>query len=171
MATILKKATPSDTELIVNLGRETYYDAFHAVNSEETMSLYLAEAFNETKIGEELMHPGSEFHILYREGEPAGYIKVNLSSAQSDIKDPESLELERIYVRQRFKGLGCGRVLMEEAFSIARNKDCSYIWLGVWEKNSAALAFYSRMGFVKFGGHQFRMGDELQDDFLLKRKV
>ena len=168
---VLKKAEISDLKLIIELGRETYYDAFHTMNSAETMSRYLDEAFNESKIGEELNNPGSEFHILYLEDQPAAYIKVNLAPAQSDINDPDSLELERIYVRQKFSMMGIGRHLMEHALGLARKNNCSYIWLWVWEKNEAALAFYSRMGFSKFGGHSFRMGDELQSDFLLKRTV
>ena len=167
----LIQCTTRDTRLVSELGRETYFDAFQAMNTPGTTSLYLEEAFDETKIRNELATPGSEFHLLYHEKQPAGYIKINRAPVQSDINDPASLELERIYVRKGWKGLGYGRILMEHAVSLARKHNCTYLWLGVWEKNKEALAFYARMGFVEFGTHKFRMGDELQSDLLLKKTI
>jgi ribosomal protein S18 acetylase RimI-like enzyme len=45
------------------------------------------------------------------------------------------------------------------------------VWLGVWEKNEAAIAFYKKMGFEEAGRHSFRMGDELQTDLVMKKVI
>jgi len=47
----------------------------------------------------------------------------------------------------------------------------NYVWLGVWEKNINAIAFYKRLGFYEDGRHPFKMGDELQTDFIMKKLV
>ncbi len=43
--------------------------------------------------------------------------------------------------------------------------------LGVWERNIDALGFYRRMGFTEAGRHSFRMGDEVQSDYVMKMGV
>lgn len=96
---------------------------------------------------------------------------MNFPPSQTDINDPESLELERIYVRKQFKGRGLGRQLIEKTLILAEEKDCRFVWLGVWERNEAALEFYKKMGFAIFGNHSFRMGEELQNDFVLKKDL
>ena len=47
----------------------------------------------------------------------------------------------------------------------------NYVWLSVWEKNTGAISFYKKMGFKKAGRHSFKMGDELQDDLIMKKVI
>jgi diamine N-acetyltransferase len=64
-----------------------------------------------------------------------------------------------------------GRVLMDFALQKALELGKKTAWLGVWEKNLSAIAFYQKMGFVKAGQHSFRMGDELQTDWVMKKNL
>ena len=50
----------------------------------------------------------------------------------------------------------------------AREKQAHYVWLGVWEKNERAIAFYRKNGFVAFDTHIFKLGDDEQTDILMK---
>ena len=167
----LHKCSHSDLDTLVSIGRTSYYDSFHTMNSIETMKSYLDEAFDPLKIKKELSNPESKFYLLYENDVPAAYIKINSPPAQTDLNDPESLELERIYVNKKHKGKGYGSVLIDKTISVAREKGCAYVWLGVWEKNEAAIGFYKKMGFEIFDRHTFRMGDELQDDLLMKKHL
>ncbi len=47
----------------------------------------------------------------------------------------------------------------------------NYVWLGVWEKNIDAISFYKKMRFKKAGRHPFRMGNELQNDLIMKKMI
>jgi len=98
-------------------------------------------------------------------------MKVNTALAQSDINDPASLELERIYVKKAYKGKSLGRYLINYALQLAITSKKHYVWLGAWEKNEAAIAFYKKMGFEEAGRHSFRMGDELQTDLVMKKVI
>jgi len=167
----LQRCTITDLNQIINIGRRTYYDTFHQLNTTETMMLYLDEAFSVEKISGELNNPNSFFYFLYDEEVLVAYMKVNLSPAQSDINDPESLELERIYVIKEFKSQGYGKFMIENTLSIAKNHGCKKVWLGVWEKNNPAIAFYKRMGFEIIDKHPFRMGEEIQNDFVLQKLI
>ena len=170
-AVTLRRCTPQDLESLRQLARETYDDAFRSLNRPEVMDAYLAEAFEPARVAAELANPASEFWFLFLGGELAGYLKVNDAPAQSDLNDPRSLEVERIYVRRAHKGRGLGRRLMEHAESLARTRGRSTLWLGVWERNAEAIAFYRRLGFRRTGAHTFRMGDEVQSDFIMSRPV
>ena len=39
-----------------------------------------------------------------------------------------------------------------------------HVWLGVWERNPRAIAFYSKMGFTQVGSHAFYVGPDCQTD-------
>jgi ribosomal protein S18 acetylase RimI-like enzyme len=171
MKTTIRPCQMSDLETLRTIGYETYDDTFRAMNTAETMDRYLAEAFDRQRLAAELANPHSRFFFLYAEDELAGYLKVNDTPAQSDLHDPESLEIERIYVRKAYKGQGLGRQMMAYALGLAVEMGKRYAWLGVWERNTAAFAFYGKMGFVKAGQHSFRMGDELQTDWIMKKTL
>lgn len=44
------------------------------------------------------------------------------------------------------------RYLIDQAIEIAKNHLKRDVWLGVWEHNRAAIAFYQKLGFVQTGG-------------------
>ena len=165
------KCDESFAETLAEIGKETYFDTFHAMNTRETMALYLEEAFDIDRIRQELNNPDSQFYLLLENEEPAAYFKINVPPAQTDINDPESVELERIYVRKKFQGRGLGKAMMQKTEEIARESGCTYIWLGVWERNEPAVAFYEHNGFYKFGKHFFQMGEERQQDHLLRKDL
>jgi len=165
----LRPCLLSDLEALQAIGRETYDETFRAMNTPETMDQYLAKAFNREKLLAELSTPSSHFFFLYIDEKLAGYLKLNEAPAQSDLNDPLSLEIERIYVRKVYKGQGLGSYLMNYALQLATQQGKTYAWLGVWEKNSAAIAFYQKMGFEEAGRHFFKMGEEMQSDFVMKK--
>ena len=163
----IRRCLPSELEVLRAIGRETYDDAFRSMNTEETMDRYVDEAFAPARLAAELANPASEFWFLFLGEELAGYLKVNDAPAQTDLNDPDSLELERIYVRRAHKGKGLGKTLMQHAIRLARERKRAAVWLGVWEKNTEAIGFYQKMGFRETGHHTFRMGDELQSDLVM----
>jgi ribosomal protein S18 acetylase RimI-like enzyme len=171
MELTIRPCDERDLEALHEIGRETYDRTFRPMNAPETIDAYLSEAFTSEKLLSELRTEGCSFYFLYADGELAGYLKLNNAPAQSDLNDPASLEIERIYVREGRKGVGLGTAMMRFVLQKAAEAGKKYTWLGVWEKNTAALAFYRKWGFTEAGTHSFRMGDELQTDFILKRAV
>src|SRR5690606_36947520 len=124
-------------------------------------------AFNLKQLEKELSNPFSQFFLVYYSNETAGYLKLNTNDAQSEEMGNESLEIERIYIKNKFHKHGIGKYLLNKAVEIAKESNKSKIWLGVWEKNENAIGFYKKMGFIQTGAHSFYMGDEEQIDFVL----
>lgn len=166
--TELRKVGPADIGQLQEISRQTFIETFAAVNTEENMLKYLEEAFSTEKLTAELSDPDTEFYFVWMDNEIAGYLKINFGASQSDVKDDQSLEIERIYVLEKFKGKGVGKSLYTKATEIARGKNLDYIWLGVWEENHKAISFYRKLGFVEFGRHRFILGDDVQTDIMMK---
>ncbi|MDF1549322.1 MAG: GNAT family N-acetyltransferase [Bacteroidales bacterium] len=162
------KITSADLPELVKISRKTYFETFHLVNSAENMDLYLNSAFNEKQLAAELKEINSEFYFAFYKSDIAGYLKINFDSAQTDVNDPDALELERIYVLKDFQGFKVGKELLEFTINIAKDKKKKYLWLGVWEKNEKAIKFYTKFGFKIFGSHPFIMGNDKQTDLLMK---
>ena len=158
----------NEVEMLQQISRQTFHETFSDTNTEENMQKFLDEAYNIVKLKAEMENPDSAFYFARHGEKVAGYLKINVGQAQTEKKDPESLEIERIYVLKEFLGRGVGQLLYNKAYDIAKNGHYKYLWLGVWEKNSRAINFYRKNGFVEFDKHLFMLGDDEQTDIMMK---
>lgn len=167
----IKKCTFEDVRLLHEVSVETFNETFNHQNSPENMKAYLEKAFNFKQLEKELSNSSSEFYFIYSNEELAGYLKLNTDGAQTEKMGNDSLEIERIYIRKRFHKQGLGKHLINKAMHLALERSKEKIWLGVWEKNERAIAFYEKIGFVQTGAHSFYMGDEEQIDFIMTKSL
>ncbi|UOQ72544.1 GNAT family N-acetyltransferase [Hymenobacter cellulosilyticus] len=166
------KRTPAVAAQLANLGRQTFHDTFAADNTPEDMAEFLAATFSEEKQLAELNDPQTTFLLAHMQQEAVGYAKLRLGSALGleEGKEPTGrLEIERLYVRQDWIGTGLGAALMRRAIEEARQHQCRTVVLGVWERNQPAIEFYRRFGFREIGKHEFKVGQDVQTDLILRK--
>ncbi|MNK01086.1 Protease synthase and sporulation negative regulatory protein PAI 1 [compost metagenome] len=166
---VIKRASLEDIKTIQFIGKETFFETFAESNTEEDMKKYLEDNFSEEKVKSELNNPDSEFFIAFEDNFPIGYLKLNDGNAQTESQEENSIEIERIYVKSAYYGKKIGQLLYDKALQVARDKNKSSIWLGVWEENPRAIRFYEKNGFVAFGKHIFKMGDDEQTDIMMQK--
>ncbi|NEN83746.1 GNAT family N-acetyltransferase [Paenibacillus elgii] len=171
MTITIKKCTLEDVRKLQEISYETFNETFKDQNSPENMNAYLERAFTLNQLEKELSNSSSQFFFVYVDHEVAGYLKVNVNDAQSEEMGDESLEIERIHIKKNFQKHGLGKYLLNQAIEIAMECNKKQIWLGVWERNENAIAFYEKMGFVQTGAHSFYMGDEEQIDFIMTKTL
>jgi diamine N-acetyltransferase len=171
MAIHMKRCFLEDLYQLQKLSIETFNDTFKDQNSLENMNAYLEKAYNLEQLKKELSHTSSQFFFVYFNEEIAGYLKVNTLDAQSEEMGDDAFEIERIYIKKPFQMHGLGKYLLNRAIEMAEEQGKKKIWLGVWEKNENAIAFYRKMGFVQTGAHSFYMGDEEQTDFIMVKTI
>ncbi len=111
------------------------------------------------------------FYLAYEAQELVGYFKLNVGEAQNETFETSSIELERIYVTSQHQNRGLGKHLLNQIISIVKTKAVSFLWLGVWEENKAAIKFYERHGFKKFSSHPYYIGKDKQTDWLMRLKI
>lgn len=167
----IRKMTPSDVDLLQQISIKTFTDTFGKDNSPEHLADYLTQAYALEKLTEELKDKETDFFLVSIDQEPAGYLKLNTGTSQSEEMADHFLEIERIYVRKKFKHQGIGTFLLDTAIEKAKEKQKTAIWLGVWEHNDVALAFYRKKGFIKYSEHVFYMGDDPQTDYLFIKQL
>ncbi|MFC3931492.1 GNAT family N-acetyltransferase [Streptococcus dentapri] len=172
MTLVLKKIGVDQVEFLREISIETFRESFAHDNTEEQMQDYFDQAFNLSVLTQELASPESSYILAEINGKPAGFLKTNTGSAQTEKELENAFEIQRIYVLQAYQGLGIGKALFEFALSEARKSGADWVWLGVWERNFKAQHFYAKYGFMKFGQHSFQVSpDKVDTDWLLRKKL
>tara|TARA_B110000495_G_scaffold126407_1_gene109992 strand:- start:296 stop:808 length:513 start_codon:yes stop_codon:yes gene_type:complete len=167
----IRNVNIQDIEKLKGIGKRTFTETFSSDNSEENITEYLDNGFSTEKLKTELTDKNAEFYFAELKGRVIGYLKVNSGQSQTEIKDKNYLEIERIYVLKEYHGKKVGQLLYEKAIKIAKSKNAEYVWLGVWEKNPRAIKFYEKNGFVPFDKHIFKLGNDKQTDLMMKLKI
>ena len=168
---MIRKVEIADVEVLVKIAKQTFRETFAHDNTEEQLQEYFEEAYSLKTLLTELGNPESETYFIMHEEEIAGFLKVNWGNAQTERELENAFEIQRLYVLQAYQGFGLGKQLFEFALELAENNGFSWAWLGVWEHNTKAQAFYNRYGFEKFSQHCFMVGQKVDTDWLLKKKL
>lgn len=163
--------TLSDLDTLRDISIDTFTAAFEAQNNPEDFQAYMAGAFSREQLKRELEDPDMHFYFVFRNGELSGYLKLNTGMVQSELKEDQGMEIERIYVVPAAQGTGLGARMLDFICSTARKAGKTYLWLGVWEHNPRAIAFYERAGFVTFGKHPYYIGADRQTDWLMRLEL
>jgi ribosomal protein S18 acetylase RimI-like enzyme len=167
----IEQINQSHIEALQQIGRQTFAETFAESNTAANMAKYSEEAYSFEKLNEEINNPNSFFYFAIMDEKVIGYLKLNMGGSQTELKDNDALEIERIYVLKAFHGKKVGQLLFDKAIEIAKAQHVAYVWLGVWEENKRALQFYTKNGFVEFDQHVFVLGDEAQTDIMMKLEL
>ncbi|MDQ3907124.1 MAG: GNAT family N-acetyltransferase [Acidobacteriota bacterium] len=167
----IRRASLGDAGLLAELGARTFSETFAADNTPEDMAAYLASSFTHARQAAELADDASTFFVAEVGGIAAGYAKLRAGEPEEGIEGAKPVELVRLYVSREWLGRGVGQALMRACMEGARMAGHETIWLGVWERNGRARAFYSKWGFRAVGEHVFQLGSDPQTDILMERAV
>ncbi|MGO4291240.1 GNAT family N-acetyltransferase [Chitinophaga sp. RAB17] len=165
---LIVPAITAEVELLQQIARQTFQESFAADNTPENMKHYLQENLSIAKLSSEMSNPDSEFFFAMLKNQPIGYMKLNYKGAQTEVFNSRAVELERIYVLKSHQGQKIGQLLFSHALNAANEIKAPFLWLGVWEHNTKAIAFYEKNGFFEFNKHPFMLGDEKQTDILMR---
>ena len=164
-------ADPSAAEIISHISITTFTQTFADTNSKEDMDKYLAEQMNVAKIQRELEDPYSTFFLAWDGDTLAGFAKVSSAQKPDAPHADNPLEIERLYVLKEYQNKKVGAALMNHCLAFAHRGHHTTVWLGVWEHNHKAIAFYTRWGYTPFGTHIFTLGTDEQTDILMKKQL
>lgn len=169
----IRQAKPDDAQPLTDLAYTTFWDAFahHPKNAPDDLNHYMRQAFNLEQIAAELADKQSIFLIADIENRPAGYAKLIIESTEVGITAERPVELSRLYSHQEYLGQGVGQNLMDACFEFATANGHDVMWLGVWEYNPRAQAFYTKNGFREVGKHTFLLGSDPQTDLLMQKEL
>jgi len=160
----IRFATRDDAAVLAELARRTFYDTFAATNDPADMALHLASAYGTEQQTAELDDPGITTLLVEHGGDAIAYAQLRNDHVPACVTGAAPVELWRFYVRNDWHGRGVAQTLMERVKLAARERGASTLWLGVWERNDRARAFYAKGGFTDAGEHIFLFGTDPQTD-------
>lgn len=175
----IRPATVADASRLSQFGASTFRETFEGENTPDDMARYVATAFTPARQAAEITDPAGTVLLAEHRGtspetedpELVGYAHLAAGPAPAAVQGPAPLELKRLYVSRAWHGRGVAQALMDAVLDAARDRGAETVWLGVWERNPRAVAFYARYGFRRVGEHTFVLGADRQTDWLLARSI
>jgi ribosomal protein S18 acetylase RimI-like enzyme len=167
----IRPATRGDASALAELAERTFRAAFAAFNSRENMDAHCARSYGVAIQAAEIADPRMRTFVCDDGGRLAGYGQLRWGPAPACVDARRPVEIQRIYVDQRDHGKGVAQALMSAMLAAAGQDGAEVVWLGVWESNPRAIAFYRKLGFDRVGEHVFQVGDDPQRDWIMCRRV
>ena len=164
---MIRIAVPEDAAVVADLARTTFYDTFAASNDPNDMALHLERAYGVAQQTAELQDPGMVTLLYEKEGKAVAFAQLRGDHVPECVTGPAPIELWRFYVARGFHGQGVAQALMERVKAEAQQRGAQTLWLGVWEHNARARAFYVKCGFADAGKHIFLFGTDPQTDLVM----
>jgi len=171
-APVIRLATVADARMLSAFADDVFRDAFGKDNNPADLEMYMASAFSPEQQAAEIADPNSTILLaecVDAEGAArlAGYAHLVQGDTPAIIQGAAPIELKRFYVARSWHGRGVAQTLMEAVLATARSLHARTLWLGVWERNPRAIAFYEKYGFLRVGEHEFMLGRDRQTDWLM----
>jgi diamine N-acetyltransferase len=169
---LIRRATAGDATLLARIGAELFTTAFGAQNDPNDLRAHLAKTFSPAAQRAELAETDRVIWIAEStDRAPAGYAMLKRGAESSAVTANHPAEIQRFYVAPAFQGRGLAQELMSTCVEQAHEWGCDAVWLGVWELNPRAIAFYEKSGFRKVGRQDFMVGSDRQHDHVMARTL
>jgi diamine N-acetyltransferase len=167
----IRKAHRRDAKQLSALAERTFKEAFAATNTADNMTLHCRTRYSEVIQAEEICNPDMTTLLCEQEGRLVGFAQLRWGAAPGCVVADAPGEIQRLYVVSDCHGKGVARGLMDASLAEMTGRRSDVVWLGVWEQNPRAIAFYRKFGFVEVGAHVFSMGNDPQRDIVMARPV
>jgi GNAT superfamily N-acetyltransferase len=168
----IRRATVADATALSEFGARTFFETFAADNTPADMQRHLDSAWRPELQRAEILDPDHDTLLAVNDrGILAGFAQLHAGRAPAGVATMQPVELKRFYVDKPWQGKGLASRLMEAVLEYARTRDARELWLGVWERNVRAQAFYRKQGFREVGTQIFVVGNDPQTDLVMLREL
>ncbi len=167
----IRRANEDDALALSVLAEKTFCDAFADSNTAENMQLHCAGSYGQALQLAEIRDPSRETWVAEIDSRLVAFAQLRLDATSPMISSQRPVEIQRFYVDASHHGTGLSHQLMAHVVARAKVGRAAALWLGVWERNPRALAFYRKWGFDFVGEHTFKLGNDLQRDLIMRRDV
>jgi ribosomal protein S18 acetylase RimI-like enzyme len=157
--TSISKARPEDFKLLSKIGRISFIET-HEKSPQDVINNYVEEKFNPGAITKELSDLSNIYHLIFSDGQPAGYSKIIYNSQPSGIQLGNVTKLERIYLLKEFYGLKLGNELLDFNLKLSKENNQDGMWLYIWKENQRAFNFYKKNKFTIIGSYDFKLSEQ-----------
>lgn len=175
--TTIRAARPSDLHDLMRSCRESYMSAYtgHPDIEAQDLQLHAEKYYSEVSIGQELHPTGStEVYVAIHNASKRICAHVSIIPRRhykAGAVGSQHCELGRLYIEQDHRAHGLGRRLEAVACENGLAAGCSTIWLSVWCHNTAAQAFYKKLGYSKCDEKQNTIGHTMHTFHIMQKHI
>jgi ribosomal protein S18 acetylase RimI-like enzyme len=167
----LRKADHRDASQLAELAERTFRDTFGDSNTAADMDRHCRTSYSAAIQADEIADPQRVTWLSEQDGHLVGFAQLRWGSAPGCVVAQAPGEIQRLYVAGHWHGKGVAHQLMRACMDELQARGSDVVWLGVWERNPRAIAFYGKCGFVAVGDHVFSVGGDPQRDVVMVRSV
>jgi ribosomal protein S18 acetylase RimI-like enzyme len=161
-----RDASPADSATLDCIFEMSFCDTFAHLYRPEDLNAFLS-GFGVADWEEQLNSPAYAFRIGETDGEPVGYVKLGPMKLPVET-DRRALLLDQLYILKDHHGVGIAHGLMDWALEEARRRGAEELYLTVYVDNHRARRFYDRYGFEAVGRYDFMVGEQADEDIIMR---
>ena len=167
----VRRARLADAGTLAALAEATFRETFAAANRAADMDAHCRASYGEAIQAREIADTRRVTLLCECAGATIGYAQLRWPPAPAGVPAPSAGEIQRFYLVSKWQGRGVARTLMDACLEAMRERGSGAVWLGVWEHNLRAIAFYRKAGFAAVGEHVFTLGNDPQRDLIMARPL
>ncbi|MBN2853607.1 MAG: GNAT family N-acetyltransferase [Clostridia bacterium] len=171
MRLLLRLCKKNDIEKLKQIGIKTFYETYAESIEKSNIEVYINQEFDDRELQRQIESTHTFYYLAYSQGEIIGYMKINDTPGQTILKDPDSLEIEKLYLLHSHQGCDYGNHLLKRATDIAAKMGKKYLWLRVMECNKEALGFFEKQSFKIVSTNSFFMGYSEKRNFMMRKNL
>ncbi|HEX5124157.1 MAG TPA: GNAT family N-acetyltransferase [Rhodanobacteraceae bacterium] len=161
----IRRATIADAAALTAFAARAFIETFGDENDADDLRDHVESTYNLARQSAEIRDADTATLLVERDaGALIGYAQICRKRVPPCVDAANPVEIYRFYVERAAHGSGVAQRLMAAAFAQAREWGADVVWLGVWEHNPRAMAFYRKFGFADVGSIDFFVGPDRQTD-------
>ncbi|MFL1503867.1 GNAT family N-acetyltransferase [Pseudomonas sp. O64] len=168
---IIRDAIAEDAVCIGVLGMQVFLDTYATEGIRSSIANEALHAFAPQTISQLITQPGVSLLVAQVNGHLVGFAQIKLNASHSMIDAADAAELQRLYIQERFTGLGLGCQLLQAAEQHAARGGAGLLWATVWVGNERALGFYPRRGYEVLGSPTYTFQGETHGNRLFGKPL
>ena len=170
MTIAYRPATPADGSALAEMARRSFVETFGTLYRASDLAAFIDQAFGANGLPSQLSDPAYEVRLALDGEAIVGFAKIGPVAFPGEWPG-DAIELHQLYVLGGWHGEGLGPALMDWVVARAKALKRSELILSVYVDNHRARRFYARYGFEEIGRYTFLVGEQEDDDRLMRLRL
>ncbi len=171
----LRRLNSSDIENLAaplsDLGAATFTNTFGHLYKPEDLQYFIDNSHSADVYAKALASNDQPIWAFQDGDTLVAYIKLCPNGLPCVPPMPNAIEISKFYALSEYRSMGLGAQLMEAAITYAKDNGFKDMVLSVYSENFGGHKFYKRHGFEKIGEYLFPVGEQLDKEWIMHKRL
>ena len=155
--------SPEQAGIVARLARKIWMEHYTPIIGASQVEHMLEKFQTRERIWQDISGNVYHYDLLRMQGEPAGYMAYRYESEQ------RAVFLSKLYIDRPFRGNRLARLMLDRLIEYGGQQGAREIYLTVNKNNTASIAAYEKMGFVRTDSVVNDIGSGfVMDDYVMR---